>query len=792
MRVRKRHFGRMCRCTACEFPIYVTVNSVTPPVHPDDKREFRHYDAASIPFKWEKGDLLMELYDVRDELGRGGMGVVHRVHHRGWGIDIAVKSPKERLVEERGWVATFEHECETWVNLPPHPNTVICYCVRRLGDIPRVFVEYVDGPDLGKMIRDKSLYAGAPEEVLHRMLDIAIQVCQGLHHAHANGVVHQDVKPKNILVARTGEVKVTDFGLARVGVAERAPESSSPAKLIRWGPLGGTPVYSSPDYKRLNEVTAQSDVWSLGIAMLEMFAGEVFWYDGIEARGTLETLLQYGARYPEVPRIPDSLVTVLKQCFKVEPSDRPDGMLGLARLLEDVYLHELGRPYHRDSLQLEVRALDLLNNRAVSLADLGQAAEAESLWTEIRGADPRHIEARYNLALHQWRLGKISDNEVVAKLYRLCALHEGHWMPPYLLARVLVERGDAAAACHVFDNLGDLDKKNREVAFGMAVSHERTVKDKKKLWEALAHSSPLTAVHLSNDGSFLLSGCRAGKIRYWAREEHKLLRTLDGHHGAVNAFAVRRAETIALSAGADGTVRQWGLTHGECQRVLEGHDGAVLSIDVCDEARVLISGGEDGTIRHWDLSTGACVHTWHTQDSSVLSVAVSSNGSYAISGHESGNLSVWDIRDGRLLKRFTQNKGPVVSMAVSHTRPYVVTTAGRNIRVWNLGRGEIIHTLRGHKTDVHGVCIDQMNRYILSASAQGTLKMWDLKTGQCIRSLQGTAPVALSQDGRYCLTGDGAGVLKCWQVHLDEAPLIAPFMICRDFMKRSGVSEADL
>ena len=792
MRVRKRHFGRMCRCTACEFPIYVTVNSVTPPVHPDDKRTFHHYDAASIPFKWEKGDLLMEMYDVRDEIGRGGMGVVHRVHHRGWGIDVAVKSPKERLVEQKGWVATFEHECETWVNLPPHPNTVICYCVRRLGDIPRVFVEYVDGVDLGKMIRDRSLYEGPREDVLHRMYDIVIQVCLGLHHAHANGVVHQDVKPKNILVSRAGEVKVTDFGLARVGMVEKEIDSSSPGKLVRWGPLGGTPVYSSPDYKRLNEVTAQSDVWSLGLAILEMFSGEVFWHDGLEARSTLKTLLQYGARYPVVPRIPDSLVPILEQCFEVEPGDRPDGMLGLSRLLQASYQTELGRSYNRSFHDLEVRNFDLLNNRAVSLADLGQAYEAEALWVEIRGADPNHIEARYNLALHQWRQGKISDNEVVAKLYRICALHEGHWMPPYLLSRVLVERGDAATACKVLDKLSEQDKKSREVAFGIAISHERMPKDKKLCWEVLAHSTAITALHTTNDGGFILTGCEAGKIRLWARENHRLVHTMEGHHGAVNAFAVRRAETAALSAGADGTIRFWDLATGECLRTLTGHEGAVLSLDLCDEARTLISGGADGCIRHWDLTTGVCDHVLATKDSAVRSLAVSSNGLYAIAGHGSGRIGVWDIRKEKLLKTFTQNKGPVVSMAVSHTRPIVVTASGRNIRVWNLGRGEIIHTLRGHKTDVAGVCIDQMNRYVLSATAGGTLKIWDLKTCQCIRSLTGTAPVALSQDGRYCVTGDSGGVLKSWQMNLDEAPLIAPFVICRDFMKKSDIPELEI
>ena len=792
MRVRKRHFGRMCRCTSCGFPIYVTVNSVTPPVHPDDRRTFHHYDADTIPFMWEKGDLLMELYDVRDELGRGGMGVVHRVHHRGWGIDVAVKSPKERLVSERGWVSTFEHECETWVNLPPHPNTVICYCVRRLGGIPRVFVEYVDGPDLGQMIRDRSLYRGSRDEVLHRMYDILIQVTLGLHHAHVNGVVHQDVKPKNILVAHSGEVKVTDFGLARVGVAEKVTDSGSPGKLVRWGPLGGTPVYSSPDYQRLNEVTAQSDVWSLAIAALEMFAGEVFWHDGREARSTMKTLLEYGARYPEVPAIPESLVPVLDRCFEVEPQARPEGMHGLSALLQASYEQELGRPYHRSFHDLEVRNFDLINNRAVSLADLGQAHEAEVLWMEIRGADPNHIEARYNLALHQWRMGKISDNEVVAKLYRLCALHEGHWMPPYLLSRVLVERGDAANACMVLDNLAAGDKKSREVAFGMAISHERMPKDRKLLWEAVGHSTGITALCTSQDGSRILSGCKAGKIRWWERTEHKFLHTMSGHEGAVNALSLRRAETVALSAGEDGTIRFWDLTSGACLRVAAGHEGPVLSLDICDETHTVVSGGADGTIRHWDLSTGAVAQVIQTKDSAVESIAVSSNGLYAISGHASGNLSVWDIRKGKMLKQFTQNKGAVVSMAVSHTRPIVVTASGRNIRVWNLGRGEIIHTLRGHKTDVHAVCIDQMNRYVLSGSAEGTLKIWDVKSGQCIRSLSGTAPLALSQDGRYCVTGDTHGVLKSWQVHLDQQPLIAPFMICRDFMRKCEIPELEI
>ncbi len=791
MRVRSRHFGRMCRCTVCEFPIYVTFYNVTPPVHPSDREVLHHYDADSIPFNWNKGDLLMEMYDVREELGRGGMGVVHRVHHRGWGIDVAVKSPKKRLVSEQGWVDTFEHECETWTNLPPHPNTVVCYCVRRLGDIPRVFVELVEGQDLGRLIKEKGLYEGDKDAIIHRILDIAIQVARGLHHAHENGVVHQDVKPKNMLVSATGDVKVTDFGLARVGVAESESGVSS-GRLVRWGPLGGTPVYTSPDYKKLNEVTAQSDIWSLGLAIIEMFSGEVFWQDGTEARTVMETLLRHGARYDMVPVMPPSLLPVLSRCFEDDPEARPTSMLQLAHLLEEVHERDLGQPYFRPLPDIQVQKHDLMNNRAASLAELGHKQEAEVLWTEIRTVDPAHIEARYNLALHQWRHGRISDNEVVAKLYRLCAIHEQQWLPRYLLARVLVERGDATTACKILNNLPREIRRSREVSFGMAISHEWTTKDKLPIWESRAHSTAITAVHASFDGQWIMTGCESGKIRLWDRGSSSVSQSMLGHEGVVNALAIRNCEKVAVSAGADGVVRVWNTQDGSCTAELVGHEGPVHCLSVGENQGTLISGGADGTIRHWNLASGACTRVVDTDDSAILNVSLSQNGLYALSGHESGMLRVWDLQSGKSLKCLGQNKGAVLAMDVSHTRPFAVTSSGSRIKVWNLGRGEIIRTLHGHRTAVVDARIDVSNRFVVSASSQGTIKIWNLQTGQCLRSLRGSAPLDLSQNGRYCVTGDATGTVHCWQLFLDYTPPIAPYMICRDFIENREYSSSDL
>src|SRR5690606_22291803 len=124
-----------------------------------------------------------------------------------------VKSPRPEMVLRALGVAKFEAECATWINLGLHPHTVTCYYVRRLGGIPRVFAEYVEGGSLLDWLRTRRLYEGGPEAALARILDVAIQFAWGLGYAHVRGFVHQDVKPANVLLSQTGQVKVADFGL---------------------------------------------------------------------------------------------------------------------------------------------------------------------------------------------------------------------------------------------------------------------------------------------------------------------------------------------------------------------------------------------------------------------------------------------------------------------------------------------------------------------------------------------------------------------------------------------------
>ena len=151
-----------------------------------------------------KGDEILETYRVMDAAIHGGMGSVWRVHHRNWNMDLAMKRPQPRFFAEGSErrKEEFIAECENWINLGLHPNIVSCYYVRDIGGVPTIFSEWMDGE-------------GSEEEVQARILDLAIQTMRGLKYSHENGLIHQDVKPGNILLTKEGVGKVADFGLAK-------------------------------------------------------------------------------------------------------------------------------------------------------------------------------------------------------------------------------------------------------------------------------------------------------------------------------------------------------------------------------------------------------------------------------------------------------------------------------------------------------------------------------------------------------------------------------------------------
>jgi len=330
---------------------------------------------------WHPGQTLLDDFLVEGLLGEGGMGKVYLVRSRSSRLAFAVKKAKALDdVARRNFLA----ELQTWIDLPDHPNLVPCRFFRTLGEEVLIFAEYVEGGSLSEWIRSRKLYEGDPKAALERMLDVAIQFAWGLHCLHELGLVHQDVKPGNVLMA--GEhraavqglkAKVTDYGLARARAAggERYVPGLGRSILVSGG--GHTPAYCSPEQVRGLAVTRKTDIWSWGVSLLEMFSGEVTWASGQVAAEALEQHLLERENDRLIPAMPAGVVEVLERCFLDEPARRWESLAEVVDRLKAVCRKAAGVEYGR--------ALDAIGRKAAPRTGIKERRTREGVcWTDPR------------------------------------------------------------------------------------------------------------------------------------------------------------------------------------------------------------------------------------------------------------------------------------------------------------------------------------------------------------------------------------------------------------------------
>jgi serine/threonine protein kinase len=259
---------------------------------------------------WEPGQVLLSDFKVEGILGKGGMGQVYLVHSLSTGQAFAVK---KTLLNDETSRRNFLTELQTWIDLPENPHLTACRFFRTIADEVAVFAEFVDGGSLADWIRQGRVNR------LDQILDLAIQSAWGLHAAHEAGLVHQDVKPGNMLLTRDGLLKITDFGLARAREVAGEKKASAPGQSLLVSMGGMTPEYCSPEQAAGQKLTRKTDIWSWGVSVLEMFTGEVTWGHGTVAGEALEDYLEGGGQAPGRPKIPGPVGKVLQRCFQSDP-----------------------------------------------------------------------------------------------------------------------------------------------------------------------------------------------------------------------------------------------------------------------------------------------------------------------------------------------------------------------------------------------------------------------------------------------------------------------------------------
>src|SRR6267142_1357591 len=203
------------------------------------------------------GQVFSNRYEIDREIARGGMAEVYLARDQSLNRPVALKALFPEFAREPSFVERFRREAQAAANLN-HPNIVAIYDWGQESGTYFIVMEYVEGRSLRDLVRSES-----PLDP-NQAAEITAEIASALAFAHRNGVVHRDVKPGNVLLTRSGNVKVTDFGIARAGASDG---------LTQTGSVMGTATYFSPEQAQGLAVDGRSDVYSLGVVLYEMVTG---------------------------------------------------------------------------------------------------------------------------------------------------------------------------------------------------------------------------------------------------------------------------------------------------------------------------------------------------------------------------------------------------------------------------------------------------------------------------------------------------------------------------------------
>jgi WD40 repeat protein/serine/threonine protein kinase len=715
------------------------------------------------------GQVIDNKYDIQEWIGQGGMGKVYRVRDWDWNVDLAIKVPAPHVISD--WVARerFILEAQTWIELGLHPNIVQCWFVREHEGHPLVFMDYLPAGSLKEWRTAGRVQPGQWSQIL----DLMLQACAGLSHAHELGLVHRDVKPANLLMHHDGRLCVTDFGLVKVThldptapseqtdwkrvieeMRSRKPGDSLLSSLTLTGTstMLGTPEYGAPEqWMAASSVNTGADIYALGVILFELCAGRRPFDDGVKKVSTALMLGEHLMTPAPDPRtfnadIPASLAQLCLQCLTKDPLDRPSSMPQLRAELERIYREVVGVPYSRPFPRAGARRADALNNKAVSLWHLGFQQKAFEAWREASQLDGLHPETVYNRTMIQWRQGQIEESEV---RHRLAQIKSAYPHLGIYLGYFYLDQGSPLQAEQEIQQALTHPLASRHGSAWRALGDARMYQED---YPGATEAYDQALLRMPDDRE--ARARREMAAQNLRQRERVLFPRLRPHcplsgQDSISSVALSQDGQQAVHWSQD-SLRLWNTREGSTVWVWRDPKGSSPNRLTLERDWILSLDSPGG--RCWSRHNGQLLLELKSRKRFL---AVARQANWALAGGE--ELEQIELPGGQVLQALTGHSKSIACADLSRDGKLAITGSGdRSVRLWDLEQAVCMRVLEGHSDRVEAVQLSPDGALAISGSRDKTVRIWQVADGTCLWVLSHTQEVRrihLSGDGHYLWVG---------------------------------------